>query len=345
VDTFWNPTEYDNSRPNKKMPLTPGHEHSKPDILMLGTATEPDRMPSWMQKGTRYVRAPETRAVTYREAGVSHIVRLHCLTEDLNNFVFTAYRPDKPHDVLTEKTVGSGIAGNTMYTAIWFDIGNFKRPWQHGDEVLVMVEASDSEENYYTIQTITIDGQKNIQDIRGEIGLAPLPAVNFAHGMNQWCAVDNENVIGYSVYSHKERLNNNVLTSTSYEASEDVCVRLVLRGGHESVRSQGSQSYLDELPQLSALSFSPNPFMRETQIQYQVSHAGEVDVKVYDTSGRLVRTLVHEMSDPGYYRLIWDGKDNTGRALSAGVYFIAFAIDVQGTPLCRIVNKAVLIAQ
>ncbi len=345
TDTFWNPTEHDNAKSNKPTPLTAGHKHSKPDILMLGTLAETDRIPVWMQQGTRYMHAPETAAATYREVGVSHIVRLHCATDGLRNFIFSVYRPDQPYDVLTEKTIGSGIVGDNAVTALWFDVGNFKNPWQHGEEVLIIVEASGTKENYYTIQTITIDGQKNLEDIRGEIKLSPLPAVNFARGINQWRAVDNEDVIGYSVYSRKERLNNDVLTSTSFEAPEGVSVRLVLRGGHESVRSQGSQSYLDELPQVSALSFSPNPFMQETQIQYQISHAGAVDLKVYDTSGRLVRTLVHEVSDPGYYRLIWDGKDNTGRVLSAGVYFITFAVDVQGTPLYSTVKKAVLIAQ
>ena len=36
--------------------------------------------------------------------------------------------------------------------------------------------------------------------------------------------------------------------------------------------------------------------------------------------GRLVRTLVDEVREPGTYTVFWDGKDEAGRQVSSGVY-------------------------
>jgi flagellar hook assembly protein FlgD len=47
-----------------------------------------------------------------------------------------------------------------------------------------------------------------------------------------------------------------------------------------------------------------------------------VDVKVYDAAGRLVRQVVSGVQEPGYYTVHWDGCDDVGRAIPAGVYFV-----------------------
>jgi hypothetical protein len=52
-----------------------------------------------------------------------------------------------------------------------------------------------------------------------------------------------------------------------------------------------------------------------------VAKSGRVEVKVYDVSGRLVRTLADRQFAPGKYTLTWDGTDNGGRQVARGVYF------------------------
>lgn len=65
----------------------------------------------------------------------------------------------------------------------------------------------------------------------------------------------------------------------------------------------------------------PNPFSRETRIAFQLPKAGAVQLKIYGVNGRLVRTLVEEGKSPGSHRVIWDGRDNSGHEVPAGVYF------------------------
>jgi len=66
----------------------------------------------------------------------------------------------------------------------------------------------------------------------------------------------------------------------------------------------------------------PNPFNPNTTIEYNIENSGQVSLKIYDIMGRLVKTLVNEYKESGRsnYQVIWDGKDNAGQQVSAGLY-------------------------
>jgi len=66
----------------------------------------------------------------------------------------------------------------------------------------------------------------------------------------------------------------------------------------------------------------PNPFNPRTTIAYTLVDAGRVIVRIYDAAGRFVRTLVDEDKTAGPHSTAWDGVDDTGRAVSSGVYFV-----------------------
>jgi hypothetical protein len=65
----------------------------------------------------------------------------------------------------------------------------------------------------------------------------------------------------------------------------------------------------------------PNPFNPTTVIQYDLVAASKVSLRVYDVSGRLVRTLVDDNRPAGRQSAVWDGMDNSGNRVSSGVYF------------------------
>ncbi len=79
----------------------------------------------------------------------------------------------------------------------------------------------------------------------------------------------------------------------------------------------------DPAPRLSSyLSQNfPNPFNPATTIQYGVEKKGPVSLKIYDVSGRLVRTLVNSTMEAGDYRIVWDGRGEGGKNVASGVYF------------------------
>lgn len=74
----------------------------------------------------------------------------------------------------------------------------------------------------------------------------------------------------------------------------------------------------DENHYLSVLySSCPNPFRQTTLISYSCAEYGRVSIKVYDLSGRLVKTLVDGEKAPGYYTTRFDAT-----RLPEGIYFI-----------------------
>lgn len=65
----------------------------------------------------------------------------------------------------------------------------------------------------------------------------------------------------------------------------------------------------------------PNPFNPTTRINYDVPEMGITDIRLYDLMGREVRTLMNRELAAGYHTLTWDGKNNKGQLVSAGIYF------------------------
>jgi hypothetical protein len=66
----------------------------------------------------------------------------------------------------------------------------------------------------------------------------------------------------------------------------------------------------------------PNPFNPSTTIRYDMpADGGAVTLRIYDVSGRLVRTLVDGPQAAGQKQVTWNGKDDLGRSVVSGVYF------------------------
>ncbi len=70
------------------------------------------------------------------------------------------------------------------------------------------------------------------------------------------------------------------------------------------------------------LSSRPNPFTAGTVITYTQPGPGEqkVELTIYNVSGQRVRTLASGLQSPAKYLVEWDGRDQEGRSLAAGVY-------------------------
>ncbi len=64
----------------------------------------------------------------------------------------------------------------------------------------------------------------------------------------------------------------------------------------------------------------PNPFNPVTTLSFDLPVAGHATLKVYDSSGRLVRTLVDGTIAAGQHAAVWDGTDQAGRAVGSGIY-------------------------
>ena len=81
----------------------------------------------------------------------------------------------------------------------------------------------------------------------------------------------------------------------------------------------------DEKPFRFALGQSyPNPTRGIASFEYELGKAEKVRVRVYNTAGQAVRTLVEGMEPAGRHVVVWDGRDESGRKAGSGTYFYCF---------------------
>ena len=100
-----------------------------------------------------------------------------------------------------------------------------------------------------------------------------------------------------------------------------------LRGGFK----QGSLTSTDARPpdetDGSALVFrlqgtSPNPFAASTSIAFSMALESDVRLRIYDLSGRVVRTILDRQLGAGRHQVVWDGTDDHGHQVAHGIYFM-----------------------
>ena len=87
-------------------------------------------------------------------------------------------------------------------------------------------------------------------------------------------------------------------------------------GGHVTDVESSPPLYKNELAQNR-----PNPFNPHTEIAFELARGGSARIRVYDASGRLVRTLLDRSLEAGDHVIGWDGIDAVGRKVASGVYY------------------------
>jgi len=88
--------------------------------------------------------------------------------------------------------------------------------------------------------------------------------------------------------------------------------RWLLEGWDENNSHEGGPEPIS----FSLLPPKPNPFNPSTVLSYQLPVASHVNLRIYDTAGRLVTELVNGLRDAGVHQVTWDGS-----GLPSGLYF------------------------
>ena len=61
----------------------------------------------------------------------------------------------------------------------------------------------------------------------------------------------------------------------------------------------------------------PNPFNPTTNIEFEVPEISDVEIRIYNVSGRLVDTILNGRKQPGEYSIVWNASH-----LASGIYFV-----------------------
>lgn len=99
-----------------------------------------------------------------------------------------------------------------------------------------------------------------------------------------------------------------ILVSTGYYITEE-----------KLVRSGIQATEYGNLPLGFRLESKPNPFVSNVIIEYALPNKAKVSLTIYDMTGRIVKTLVHDKVKAGYHSINWDAPD-----LPSGIYFVKF---------------------
>ena len=69
----------------------------------------------------------------------------------------------------------------------------------------------------------------------------------------------------------------------------------------------------------------PNPFNSITTIQYSLHQEDKVTLILYDLKGSQIKTLINDRQIPGVKTLMWNGKNDAGEPVPAGIYLYTMA--------------------
>src|SRR5262245_1534366 len=98
--------------------------------------------------------------------------------------------------------------------------------------------------------------------------------------------------------------------------------RLKVSSTHTDVASAGDAPLVTELPPPA-----PNPAKGAARIRFRLAAPAEVAIDIVDASGRVVASLPRRSWLAGPAQVEWDGRDERGRQVSAGVYWVRMSAD------------------
>jgi hypothetical protein len=126
---------------------------------------------------------------------------------------------------------------------------------------------------------------------------------------------------------------SSMFTGSVYKEYPQCCDFPRFNGGEGEPQGQ---SFVFQLPSpeqppkasTALLTIVPNPFNPITTIQYSLAVQAQVEIRVYDVSGRLVKRLANDTQPGGVHAVTWKGTDNRGSSVASGIYFVR--MDVAG---------------
>jgi hypothetical protein len=92
-----------------------------------------------------------------------------------------------------------------------------------------------------------------------------------------------------------------------------------------NINEVGSEKLAAIIKTFTLLQNYPNPFNPTTTIEYQLPKTGNVEIRIFNLNGQLVKTLESTHQVPGIHMVVWDGRNNAGQTVASGLYIYQVA--------------------
>ena len=87
-------------------------------------------------------------------------------------------------------------------------------------------------------------------------------------------------------------------------------------------------SPVPDIPQASSsLAVHPNPFNPRTTITFAVDHPQNVEISIFDMTGKRIAVLTNRLFQAGTHSVDWQGRDQQGRGVASGTYLVRMITD------------------
>tara|TARA_Y100001970_G_C14105017_1_gene787616 strand:- start:244 stop:1140 length:897 start_codon:yes stop_codon:yes gene_type:complete len=69
----------------------------------------------------------------------------------------------------------------------------------------------------------------------------------------------------------------------------------------------------------------PNPFNPSTKFRFYTNTKKFINISIFGLNGNHINTIINHKVIPGEYVMTWDGRDDLGRSVPAGIYFLSYS--------------------
>ena len=156
-------------------------------------------------------------------------------------------------------------------------------------------------------------------------------------------ARDERTLTGFKVYRNEVEIAEIADAATMYYEDNDLENGIyeyyitAIYEGSESLPSDVAVAEIDFsdaeeeilIPKVTSLIGNyPNPFNPTTTISFNLTTENtekNTEIIIYNIKGQKVRMLLNERMSPGFHKVVWNGKDESGRNVSSGIYFYKFS--------------------
>ncbi len=219
----------------------------------------------------------------------------------------------------------SDVGSPTFQIAFFFNGNSFNLDYYYIDNVILEGEAGE----FNPPQTLAVEC---IEDYAHFTWEAPAVDLNSRDKDTKAKAEETRDLTGYNVYLDQVEVANNI-PDLEYDFY-DLVNGDYYDAGVKAIYDDGTSelveiNFLAEitgagniLPLVTKLTGNyPNPFNPTTTISFSTKEAGHVSINIYNMKGQLVKTLINENLEEDYHDVIWNGKDNSNKTVSSGIYF------------------------